>query len=253
MSPLIQRSAIWVVLHFLIIFSIQSCKEDNPLHHIRDYYFPLEELSEGMVYEYTSARNDSLAPEYWFYKTFELDSGYYFTGQYYDHEFQVGQFLSEEVIQNGTLLHQLYMYEQDSTGKSIRFPVNIEAANVFPFAVRDSGGIFLYRINWTSPVNPERKTTFIRNRKYTGKHTYTFNDKTFDAVHFDIKELIETEEEGYQEFQYNGEEIYAKGIGLVYYRKEISASMVLEYKLNDRYTMAEFEKKFSGSLLENPQ
>jgi len=249
----IKRHDRWVVLSSLLLLLFYSCQQNNELHNVRDFYFPVDELEEGLVYEYASAGADSMVPEYWFYKSFQLDSGFYFTGQYYDYQFEVQQLVTEEVVSNGTLLHQLYMYEQDSMGQVIRFPVNVEVPNVFPFHVRDSGGIFLYRINWVSPLQPERKTTLIRNRKYTGMEGYTFNGKQYDAIRFSVKDLIETEEEGFQEIQYSGEEIYARGIGLVYYRKEITKELVLEYKLKEIYSMKDFEQKFSTHFSKNTQ
>ncbi|MEM1323079.1 MAG: hypothetical protein AAGG75_22635 [Bacteroidota bacterium] len=233
---------------FLFLLCLWSCQMEDKIQ-IKAYYFPVEELKEGLVYEYNSVGKDSLAPEYWYYKTFEQDSGLYFTGQYYNYDFEIGQFVSEEVVGNGTLLHQLFMYEPaDSNGQQLRFSVEIEVPNVFPFEVRDSGGVFLYKIKWTSPSQPERRTRLIRNRRYLGKRPYEFNGEQHEAIAFSTRDLIETNEEGYQELQYDGEEIYAKGIGLVYYRKAIDSNLVLEYQLKGRYKMEELEKKFAENL-----
>ncbi len=245
MRILLKRPIRLIVSLALFLFLVISCQQKEDKHMIKEYYFPIDELKEGLVYEYNSIRNDSMAPEYWYYKSIQLDSGLYFTGQYYNYQFEIGQFVSEEVVGNGTLLHELFMYEQpDSNGRQERFPVEIEVPNIFPFQVRDSGGVFLYKINWAAPSQPNRTTRLIRNRRYEGKRSYTFKGQAYDAVVFSTKDLIETNEEGYQELQYDGEEVYAKGIGLVYYRKEIDQSLVLEYGLTDRYSMEVLEETF---------
>ena len=62
------------------------------------------------------------------------------------------------------------------------------------------------------------------------------------------KELLEIEEVGFQELNYNSVELYAKNIGLVYFRKEIDNNIVQEYELADIYDMVDLEKKFQASM-----
>ena len=54
------------------------------------------------------------------------------------------------------------------------------------------------------------------------------------------------EKEGSAEIQGEGEEWYAKGLGLVYYRKAYDKGrLVLEYRLKDVFPMAELERRRS--------
>jgi hypothetical protein len=92
-------------------------------------------------------------------------------------------------------------------------------------------------------------TTLIKNRRYLGDTTYTFNGVSYDAVRFEVRELVEDNSvtEGSIEPRFDGEEIYAKGIGLVYYRK-ILGRQSIAYELADRYSMEQLEQKAAERL-----
>lgn len=227
-----------------------SCRASEDKRNIEAYYFPLTELLEGKVYEYHPVGNDTLPVEYWYYKTHDLDSGRIFTGTYYDEAFSIRQFFTEEIVANGTLMKDYFLYAFDNTGAPLLVPTEILAPNVYPFEVRDSGGIFLFKLRWTSGKDPEVITTLIRNRRYMGSAKHRFQGQVYDCVAFSLRELIDVhiEGEGHSEPEYEGEELYAKALGLVYYKKEISSDVSLEYELAEVYTMAEFEKKFKQTL-----
>ncbi len=240
---LVSISAIAVCL----IGFVGSCK---PARHknIRDYYFPLKQLTTGLVYEYQSVNNDSFPPNYWYYRSFLSDTSIYLTGTYYEQNLEPLQFVREEMVQNGMLLEDIRLYEKDSTGKQQQASVEIIADSVFPFEVRDSGGIFLYHIKWRSIADPEAQMTLVRNRRYAGDTTFIFNGKKYDCVVFELKELIEQDKEGVFEQEFSGLEWYAKGLGLVYYKKNIAKDFVLEYRLAQRYPMEKLEAVFKENL-----
>ncbi|MEL6863953.1 MAG: hypothetical protein AAFP19_06025 [Bacteroidota bacterium] len=247
-----KRFVLLIVATILGFLSINSCQlNSNGQRNIQSYYYPMKVLEKGLVYEYTPVGNDSLTTEYWYYRTFEEDSAYYFTGQYYDYRFNVQQFFTEEVVDNGTLMRNYFFYPTDSTGKQVRYPANIEVPNVFPFYITDTLGVFLYRISWRDYDNPAMTTTLVRNRRYKGDSEHHFNGKTYDCIDFAVKELVETELEGYQEIQYDGLERYAEGVGLVYYRKALSRDFVLEYELTGVYPMEDLEEKFGAFIQEH--
>jgi hypothetical protein len=231
-------------------FLLVSCKSDGDRRDIRDYYFPVKELTDGLVYEYRPVGNDAMAPAYWYYRSLIFEDSVFLTGTYYEYNLLPLQFTREEMVSNGMLLEEMYLYEQDSTGKQVRTEVDIVAGNVFPFEVRDPGGIFLYRVEWESPLDPGARTTLIKNRRYLGDTTFIYKEKTYDAVRFEVRELLEYDKEGVFEKEYAGTEIYAEGLGLVYYRKEISPDLTLEYALADRYPMERLEELF---LERNPE
>ena len=213
----------------------------------RDFYYPLAELAEGQVYEYRSAGDELDPPFYWYYRTLEQGDSTFLTGMYYDHQFQPFQFLREEAVSNGMLLADFYLYETDSTGKQRKVPVQIAEGNVFPFGPPDPHKVLLYSISWQNTVDSTATTHLIRNRQYLGDTTITYRDQTYDAVRFYVRELVDIEKDGHAEHEFDGLEIYARGLGLVYFRKNITDDFKTEYRLVDRFPMTELERRFSES------
>lgn len=226
-----------------------NCNQRN-VKDIREYYFPLRQLQDGLVYEYAPVRNDSLPPVYWYFRSFVLDTGIYLTSTYYSYELTPAQLVREEMVKNGMLLTNLYLYESDSTGRQQRADAEIIAGSVFPFEVRDSGGVFLYKVRWKPVFSPDVTITLTKNRRYAGDTTFVFQNKRHDCVVFDVRELVEQEQEGYFEQQFSTVEWYAKGLGLVYYCKNITNQFILEYRLVDRYPMEQLEARFRQKLLQ---
>ena len=242
-----ERIKLKKVFNILCLFPILfflSCNSESDKIDIRDYYFPLKALTEGQVYEYQPIDNDTLGPNYWYYRSFLSKEEKFLTGTYYERDLIPQQFVREEMIHNGMLLEEIKLAVADTSGKSEMESAEIVSGSVFPFEVRDSGGIFLYKISWSVPVDPPMQTTLIKNRRYIGKDTYTYKDKTYDCVVFDVKELFEVDQEGYFEQEYSGIEYYAKGLGLIYYKKKISEEFALEYQLADTYPMEVLEERF---------
>ena len=240
-------SKYFIFFSFWMLLVFFACNTSDT-YNIKAYYFPIDALKEGKVYEYRPVSNDSLPVEYWYYRTIESDSGTFFTANYYDQNFVVRQFSNEEVVSNGTLLHSYFLYQFDSTGYQYQVPAIIESGSVYPFEVRDSGGIFLMKLKWIHQEEPEISTSIIRNRKYAGKTSYDFKNKKQEAISFDLKELVDDFNNGHWERQYNGKEIYAKNLGLVYYKKEIDENFILEYELVDTFSMKKLEEMYRGTI-----
>lgn len=228
----------------LLLASLTFCR-NSATKDIRNYYFPLKELEEGLVYEYQPVYPDSLTPAYWFYRSFIGKEGIYLTGMYYEYELIPLQLVREELVRNGMLTQEVFLYERpDSSGKQDRIEVEVLQNNAFPFEVSDSSGIFLYKIAYEPPSDPGAKITLIKNRKYRSDTTFIYNEDPYDAVVFDVKELVEYDKEGVFEQQYNSTEIYAEGLGLVYYDKRVSNELSWAYRLAGRYPMEKLEEDF---------
>ena len=237
----------------LLMMSIMACGP-NGQKDIRDYYFPLKKLTEGLVYEYRSVGQDSLSPVFWYYRSFIQDEGVFLTGTYYEYDLNPLQLVKEELVSNGMLLDDLFLYMPDSTGRQQRLDVEVLAGNAFPFTVSDSSGIFLYKVRFEDPNEKGHTTTLIKNRRYLGETTYTFQGKEYQAIRFEVRELIEDNSltEGGIEPQFDGEEIYAKGLGLVYYEKDLG-DQTIAFALADRYPMAQLEKQAAEQLNKTDQ
>lgn len=230
---------------FFLVLGFFSCQTTDEKRNIKDFYFPIEQLKDGLVYEYKPINNDSLPTEYWYYRTIEQDGNTYFMGNYYDDRFIPLQFFREEVVGNGTIMVDYFFFLGDSTGKQERFPLKILVGNSFPFEVKDSTGVFLFKVRLTHPIDTTITTTDIKNRRYIGDANYNYQGENVACVKFSlIGEIDHNNNKGHLIPQYHGEELYAKDIGLIYYKKTYAGGSVLEYGLKNTYPMQEFEKKF---------
>jgi len=217
--------------------------------NISQYYFPVKDLRGGKVYEYMVAQNDSVVPEYWYYRTFVRDSGLFLVGTYYDSRFQIGQMVREKITKSGALAKECHLYEADpsaeASGGQIHTQTLIEAANKFPFEVTDSLGVFLYKLQFHPPEDPEATISVTRNRRFLGDGPdFEWDGVKYPCIRFRLQEAIGNEKEGATEVEAWGEEWYAKGLGLVYYRKTYtSGHFTIEARLTDIFSMEVLEEK----------
>lgn len=217
--------------------------ERSAYRDIRDYYFPLKSLTEGLVYEYQAVDGDA-PEEHKYYRSFIEDKEVSLTVTQYDGNLLPSVFTREKLVDNGMQVEELVLLYPDSSGKQLQVPAEVEAEDVFPFRVKADGGIYLFRISWTDPADSAHVTTLIQNRYFDGDTTIVFQGETYPAVRFLLREGLDDEREGVLSIEYESKEIYAKGLGLVYYEKAISEDFVLRYQLSDRYEMSVLEGKF---------
>ncbi|MFT4973418.1 MAG: hypothetical protein ACI9JY_002626, partial [Saprospiraceae bacterium] len=221
------------LLLFILFFSCQNGNNtSNEKRNIRDFYFPIDQLFEGKVYEYQSVGNEHDPPFYWYYRTLNTGENVYFTGMYYDYNFTPFQFIREEEMSNGMSLQDFYWYETDSlTNTQNKVDVNISSSNVFPFQVSNPPGVVVSSINWKLPTDSLTTMTFIRNRQFNRDTLVEFQNRKVDAIQMNVLELIDNEREGHLEQEYSATEIYGKGIGLIYFEKNIASEWKMKYKL----------------------
>ena len=239
-----------IKMFFTLLFAsflFFSCNEPtNPIRNIKDYYFPVENLDQGLVYEYETAEDPRNPPFFYYYRSVRNAADLYLTGTYYDYDFTPIQFVREEMTSNGMTLADFYFYHTDTlTNKQNQVPVEIEAKNVFPFTVKEEKpGVLLFTIKWDDPEPTGTEYTLIRNRQFAGDTTYIYQGKEHEAVQFYVRELIDNYNQGHLETEYDGLEIYAKDLGLVYFEKNVSKEFQIKYKLKDTYPMTVLEEKF---------
>ncbi len=233
----------------LFTFYFLSCQSNGDQRNIEAYYFPLSELREGKIYEYQSVGNEYDPPMYWYYKSIEQDGGEYLLGQAYGPDFTPDQFVREEKVGNGMMLVDFYTYESvDSTTNKVQVRANIEAGNVFPFFVQQPANVLLTSLSWEQVGMDGARINHIRNRQFDADAAYLFENKEVPAVKFNTIELVEYDKEGRLPLEFGGEEIYAKGIGLVSWKKNITEGYIMAYELTAIYDMEEFEEKFQMKL-----
>lgn len=233
-------------LLLMVVLGMMACNSGERYRDIRNYYFPLRALEDGLVYEYRPVHNDSFPPEYWYYRSLFPGDSLYLSATFYAPNLIPKQQMTQKMTNSGITLKDMYLYEPDSNRKDVQhqIPVKVVADDVFPFKVRPEGGLYLYHIQWKPPQDPEATIRLIKNRRYLGDSTVLFGNKRLTVARFSVRELLEYDANGIFEQEYDGEEWYAKGIGLIYYCKNISEDFKLAYQLEDRYPMEQLETAF---------
>ena len=223
-----------------------ACAGDGK-RDVRDYYYPLDDLWSGKVYEYDLAAGDSSSPEYRYFRTIDRDSGLFLTGTFYDSRFQIGQIIREGVGEEGIYVKEYSLYDADpETGRQIQANAVIDSPEVFPFRVKDSVGVYMFSMNYQPPADPNTTIFLNRRRIFLGDApAFEFRGQTYICIRFGLLEEIGTQNGGTDLLEGRGEEWYAKDLGLVYYRKTFGDKnqIKVEYKLRDVYPMSELEKK----------
>lgn len=237
----------WQFLLLAIGFtSVFLACEPEPKLPTKAYYYPLDSLYDGVVYEYRSLQQQQDPPFYRYFRTMDQDTAIYLTAMEYDLDYQPFQFVREEMVSNGAQQIDYFLYETDSSGYQNQIPVKVQNGNIFSFDWRKEQVLF-YEIKYSLPSEPSSVYTLIRNRQYIGDTTWTYQGQTYDAMRIYVRELIDLEKDGHTEHEFDGEEIYAKGLGLVYYRKNVTNEFITEYHLVDRYPMEELERRFGAN------
>lgn len=240
--------SIWFILGCLALFC--SCDQAIQDKGFLKYYYPLDELKEGLVYEYHPVNTDSLPIDYWYYRVHEVNGEEYLTANNYNSDFEVQQFVREKVAWEGVQLVDFILYRRNPDGTQEQIDVDIQKNEVFPSYTLDSTKQYTMKLKWDLPKEEGTFLTLEREKKFYAKSEYPYDGNNVECVVFELKEHIEhfIEDDGYLEPEYPGIEIYAKGIGLVYFKKVLGEGVEMEYKLVKTYSMEEFEKLYDKSL-----
>lgn len=229
---------------FTFLITILGCKP-NDYRNINEFYYPFEQLETGKVYVYKGLNEYTPEYDYWFFKSFKQDDTWYLTAQHYDANYNVDLFQLQEMLQSGAYSDTYTIVEIDSFGNQNKVQADVEFGNVYPFKVKDSLGVFLFKISWEDPVKKGKKTTLIRNRRYVHDTVFTYGNENKEGLIFHVNEVAEFDDEGILEMEMSGQELYVKGIGLAYLRKQINDQITLEYRLDTIVEMDYFLREIS--------
>jgi hypothetical protein len=243
----------FMVRFFLLFFLLPLLWSCSDRRNIRDYYFPVSDLKDGKVYAFVSTGADTTEREYWYYKSFVRDSGIFLTITKYNSQFLIEQIIREKIVDNGVLARDYFLYQPDTSSGTMRQIVaNLEANNTFPFSVSDSMGVFLFSLNF-KPLEDSSSTIYlIRNRRYMGDGPdFVFQGKQYPTVKIGMEELVGNEKEGASEIEGEGEEVFAKGLGLVSYHRSFAEGKIqYSFRLEEIFGMEELEKRARRTLEE---
>jgi hypothetical protein len=211
---------------------VLACRQADPAQEdLSRYYFPLDSFpAEGMVYTYKNIQDTTAVPEVWRHLKKGPDLiesiNYGFGDDIVQRQF-------DRIVANGVVTDSLKLYASDATGQREQINVLLPSPFRFPFEPGDSSSVWLTKMEWWQPEDSlhiilERRRTF---KEYT---TWPHEGKVIPAVRFETEDTFETESDGWTSTQWRGEELYARDIGLVYYKRVISENMLLEFELESR-------------------
>lgn len=229
----------------LPLWGFMSCSDDGGSTYLEPMFYPFDSLEQGKVYAYEPIGNPHDPPLYWFHLSARKNGKRILMSTSYDLEFLPDQYSEQRYVRNGVVLDSFATWEttEDSIRRAIA--VEIEHGNVFSFD--RTPNVLLTTLHWYSP-STGANITFVRNRQYLADTTFVFDGDTLEAARFYVRELIDTETEGHLELEYDGEEIYARGIGLVWWKKNIDPQWQMEYRLSRIYDPSYFENIFGVRL-----
>lgn len=210
---------------------LTNCRQnDGEDQLLKSYYYPIQDWNAPKEYVYKSLLQPNAPREIWRYTT-ELKEGKTFLiAENGDFAGRILQRNREEIVKSGSILKSLELFQYDSLGNQSQIDVQITGNNVFPFAEVDSTVVFFYKVEWFQPQD-SLKIILTRNRRFKRFDRYVLNDIEYPTVVFELRELLQTDQEGLTESQWVGEEHYAQGIGLCYYQKKISQDLEIAYEL----------------------
>lgn len=231
-----------IVCQIVMVGSIflASCKRSavEP-DNLSAYYIPFQTFPpNGKVYIYRNLADPEAEPEVWRHlrkSDHVLESiNYAFYDTSNDIKVQeVVQRQVDRIITNGVVTDSLILVFKDSTGKPVENPVKVISGHRFPFQPGDSTQAWLTNLEWYQPED-SLHVVLQRRRRFIGHTSWTNDGKTYAAVKFRTEDTFETERDGWTTSSWTGEEIYARNIGLVYYKRHISDQLILEFELDRR-------------------
>jgi hypothetical protein len=215
------------IFALVIILTLTGCS-------IKEYYFPMSELTEGKVYKY-ECKLDPTKTEYW--KLTSDLTNQTLTTKAFTFEYVQYELFKEKITENGAELLEFVSYRTSNDGLKdtvINKPIELD---VFKWKTNET-------YQYSSEVINENygKVTFKKIREFIGKEKMIILEKDYDVLKFKgnyITEVVKTN----QSYEKNQFSYYAKGIGLVKMDKEYSDGTKITLELTEIITSPEWEKR----------
>lgn len=236
--------------HFLLIFLVgliafagfAGCSKERTDY--KSYYFPIEQCADGMVYIYDPVDQLGHGREIWFLKSEPSDSGWVLRTRIYDSSKTLVQEVTEMEVGNGTIARSYAFFTRDTADQLVTVPLQIQRANLFPYDIGDTSLLYTFVVSYKEPGDTSLTTTLTRQRRYKGKDEILLPDGAHKSLVFALKEKMENEGVGFLTLEFEGEEVYAKDIGLAAWQKVQAPGDTVAYYLQQRLTLKEFTTQF---------
>jgi hypothetical protein len=222
-----------------------SCSSDQTTSHsTEDYYLNhMAFAGKGIVYRYTSVNDPSLPDEFWHYRFDGAYRGNFLRATMYTASGDVVQRSVERLTRQKAELLSLDLLYRDEVGSN-EIVTAISENDTFVFGPIDSLTLTGYQIEYWDTTEDSVWISLTKHRLLEGPAEFVFEGKFFPAIKVQTTEKLETETEGFTETVWHGVEIFAQGLGLVYYRKTISEQFILEYRLAEILEYPTFQTQY---------
>ncbi len=230
----------WLLLLAVFLVSNSSCEQNRD---IRDYYFPVRTLTQGLVYEYEVLAGIDSLPIYWYALGMDKDTALHLTITTYGSDFSPSSLVREQLFKEGVITQDVRIYSTDTIGQSQESQAEIMAGNAFPFYLpKAAPPAYVYRIRYASPATDSVVYTLTYNRQYESDTTIEVLGQVLPAIRLRISGETDIYDpiNGSLSPRFNGYEIYAKGLGLVESYRNFNG-FVLHNVLRRRLNMEEFQ------------
>lgn len=226
-----------------LLLPLLACSQPKD---VRDYYFPVRELTDGLVYEYTNKGTLTEGPsEFYYFLGVDRDTALYLSSTYYADGMTPAQVVRERITNGGAEMEQLTLYSALYTDTPTQIEARILYGRVFPFRL-DDGKATGYRVAFTPPENEDATNYITLDRRYRSDTTISVMSEDYDAIVFALEGEVSQRDplEGDISPTFTGYEIYAEGLGLVEYYRDLGPGGVIAGKLLRRIPMADYAGRF---------
>ena len=214
---------------------LTSCSNLGPN---ADYYYPVDELADGMVYAYESVGPLPQPPHYWFYRSVETPDSLVLTSTFYSAKFEPRQFVNERIVESGSLMRDLRLFTP-TEGASDAVIADVLAPSLFSFEHPDTSRILVNAVSFRQ--NPTQDSsalyTLTRNRRYVKDTLFNLSGKQVPAQLWSVRELTEQDSLGVLALESRAIEIYGRGLGLLYRERVFSDGSLEAFRLSGRFSM----------------
>jgi len=222
-----------IVCQIVMLLSLcfSACRHDQvKKENLSVYFIDQNQLpGAGKTYTYQSLVDSLAEPEIWHFQ--KTPDGHLLSINY-NNQHQEIQRQYDRFVYNGILTDSLILFSYDSSGNQQPISVKVISPNRFGFDA-DTAKVWLTHLEWYQPED-SLHIVLQRRRQFVADTTWTFEGKKVEAIRVKTEDTFETERDGWTTSKWAGQEVYAKQIGLVYYKRQISPALKLEFSLHER-------------------
>lgn len=239
LTPLFRITPFFCLLVFLV-----ACSDERD---IRDYYFPVRDLRNGLVYAYEPLAGPDTNTIYWYALGLDQDTSLMLNLTTYGPDFTPTTLISEKITNQGVVTKQVYLYSTDSTGSSERTQAEVLAGNSFPFLVPKGPEqpAYVYKISYEDKELADVSYRITYNRQFSRDTSFMLGGIRYAAIVLDItgETAMLDDVNGDIAPRFTGFEIYARDVGLVESYRNFDGGFAFHQRLKERFPMSELQQR----------